>query len=260
MAALVNGQPVFLAAYERELARYEQAQAELGTTPDADYRALVLDALIERELIVQAAAQEGVSIAPETVVTKLAELEGSAGDDGNFAAWLEANRWTRDEFQEALAVEMLTEAMVTAVTDDVPTTVEQVQARYLQVDDLALIESLQQQIQNGADFAALAREHSLDRVTAENGGDLGYFARGSLLVTEVEEAAFALQPGKVSPIITATNENSAPTYYLVQLIARDPQRPLSADMRYTMLRHTFETWLDGLWRQADVTRLVDFET
>ena len=31
LAALVNGQPIFLADYERELARYEQAQAGVGT-------------------------------------------------------------------------------------------------------------------------------------------------------------------------------------------------------------------------------------
>jgi parvulin-like peptidyl-prolyl isomerase len=260
MAAIVNGQPIFMAAYERELARYEQAQAELGITPGADgtnYRTLVLDALIEQALIAQAAAGQGINIAPETVRAKLAELETAAGESGNFAAWLEANQWTREEFEEALASEMLTEAVVTAVTDAVPTAVEQVRARYLQVDDPALADSLLQQVRGGADFAALAQENSLDKITAENGGDLAFFARGSLLVPAVEETAFALQPGDVSEVITATNDDGSSTYYLVQVIERDPQRPLSADMRYNLLRQAFETWLDGLWQQAVITKLIE---
>lgn len=257
MAALVNGQPIFLAAYERELARYEQAQTELGTAPDTGYRTLVLDVLIEQALIAQAAASQNITITPQAVDAKLAELENEAGESGNFAAWLEANQWTREEFKTALATEMLVGEMVTAVTADIPTAVEQVNARYLQVDDLVLAESLRQQIRNGSDFGELANQHSLDRITAANGGDLDYFARGSLLVTPVEAAAFALSPGQVSEVITATNEDGAPTYYLVELIDRDPQRPLSADMRYTMLQQAFESWLDGLWQNADIIRLID---
>lgn len=49
----------------------------------------------------------------------------------------------------------------------------------------------------GADFAALAREHSEDEATAAGGGDLGTFGRGRM-VTEVEDAAFALDVGAVS--------------------------------------------------------------
>ncbi|MEJ2746578.1 MAG: SurA N-terminal domain-containing protein [Anaerolineae bacterium] len=260
MAALVNDQPIFLADYEQELARYEQAQTEMGHTPgadDTDYRTTVLDALIERELIAQAAAQRGITVTAETVQAKLAELENAAGEAGNFDAWLSANQYTREQFQKALASEMLTEAVVADVTAQVPTTAEQVKARYLQVDDAALAENLRQQIQAGADFGTLASQYSLDRITAESGGDLGYFARGSLLVKAVEDAAFSLQPGEVSEVITDTGPDGAPTYYLVQTLERDSERPLSADMRYTMLQRAFETWLDGLWQSAQITRFID---
>ena len=49
----------------------------------------------------------------------------------------------------------------------------------------------------GADFAALAREHSEDETNAGNGGDLGLFGRGRM-VPEFENAAFALGVGEVS--------------------------------------------------------------
>lgn len=260
MAALVNSQPIFLAEYEQELDRYEQALLEMGTPPGADgtnYQTQVLDTLIEKQLIAQAAAQRGITVTAETVDAKLAELESTAGETGNFDAWLQANLWTREQFREALAEEILTEAVVAEVTAAVPTTAEQVKARYLQVDDLALAESLLQQIQAGADFGALASQYSLDRITAESGGDLGFFARGALLVTAVEEAAFTLQPGEISQLITDTGPDGSPTYYLVQTLERDGERPLTADMRYTMLQQAFETWLDGLWQSADITRLIE---
>ncbi|HJL16067.1 MAG TPA: peptidylprolyl isomerase [Sandaracinaceae bacterium LLY-WYZ-13_1] len=50
--------------------------------------------------------------------------------------------------------------------------------------------------EEGADFAALAREHSEDS-SAERGGDLGAVGRG-LLAPEYEEAAFALEVNAIS--------------------------------------------------------------
>ena len=52
----------------------------------------------------------------------------------------------------------------------------------------------------GADFAALAREHSTDEATAPNGGDLGFVERGQT-VPPFETALFALDPGGVSDVV-----------------------------------------------------------
>lgn len=258
LAALVNDEPVFLATYEKELARYEQAQVELGLAGDDNYRSLVLDALIERTLIAQAAAAQDVTVTPPMVEEMLVELRETAGGEANFTAWLEANQFTLEEFRQELAAEMVTEQMVAVVTADVPVAVEQVRARYIQVDDSALATSLLEQLRAGADFALLAQQHSLDRATAQNGGDLGFFAQGSLLVPEVETAAFALaEPLDVSDVVSATNAQGQTTYYLVQLIERDPQRPLTADLRYVLLQERFESWLDELWQEAEIVRFVD---
>jgi parvulin-like peptidyl-prolyl isomerase len=257
LAARVNGQPILLETYERELARYEQALAELGLEKDEQvYREEVLQALVERALIMQAAEREGIVITPEMVTERIEELREAAGEPGNFEAWLEANQWTEDEFREALAQEMVTEAMVTAVTADVPQAVEQVRARYIQVDSAELAQSLLAEVEAGANFATLASLHSLDQITAPNGGDLDFFVRGSLLVPEVEDAAFALQPGETSDVIAASS-NSQPVYYLVQTIERDLQRPLTDNMRYNLLQQRFETWLGQLWSEASIERFID---
>jgi peptidyl-prolyl cis-trans isomerase SurA len=48
----------------------------------------------------------------------------------------------------------------------------------------------------GADFAALARKEGSD-ATAKDGGDLGFFGRGTM-VPEFEKVAFSLEPGSIS--------------------------------------------------------------
>ena len=51
----------------------------------------------------------------------------------------------------------------------------------------------------GEDFAELARELS-EGPTAPKGGDLGFFTRGQT-APAFEAAAFALEPGDISPVV-----------------------------------------------------------
>ena len=261
LAALVNGQPILLEEYEQELARYELAQAELGIDPDEngnDYHDLVLDALIERELIRQAAVVQGVTISADTIDLKMNELRGSAGEHGNFNDWLVANLWTDEEFQNALEVELIVEKMVASITADVPTAMEQVHVRYIQIDNSDLAQSLLGQLREEGDFADLAQRYSLDQATAPYGGDLGFFARGSLLVPEIETVSFGLKPGEVSDVISVTDPDSGLiTYYIVKLIDRDPSRMLGADLRYRLLQAEFGNWLEAQEMGATITKFLE---
>ena len=237
--------------------RYETAQAELGLVPGADgqdYRQLVLDALVERELIGQAAAAADISISPNMVDDKFEEL----GQTPTFEQWLANNHWTPDEFKKALAAEMLAEAMIAEITTDVPYAVEQVRASYIQVDDAATAEAIVSQINEGVDFGDLAVRYSRDSLTGPAGGDLGFFARGSLLVPELEEAAYQLETEEVSGVISVTDPaDGKVTHYIIKVTERDPERPLNARLRSQLMQEQYEAWLDDARSRATITYLLD---
>jgi protein-export membrane protein SecD len=55
----------------------------------------------------------------------------------------------------------------------------------------------------GADFAALAKQYSEDPGSKDNGGDLGYFAKGAM-VKEFEDAVWKLKTGQITAKLVKT--------------------------------------------------------
>ena len=255
LAAQVNGQPITLADFDRELARFAAVQPPQAALA-ADASARVLDALIERELILQAAAAEGVVVSDEAVAQRLADLKATYATPAEFDAWLQSVGYTEEEFRAALATELVTGEMAARLTAGVPDTAEQVRARYIQLDDATLAQQVLDRARAGDDFAFLAQQNSVDRVTAEIGGDLGFFAPGSLLVPEVEAAAFALQPEAISDLIAVTDAAGKITYYIVQVTEREADRPLSMDAYQAALQAAFDAWLADLHAAATIERLI----
>ena len=61
------------------------------------------------------------------------------------------------------------------------------------------IDEIKKQLDEGADFAALAGQHS-DCPSGKSGGDLGTFGRGQM-VKEFDDATFVLEVGATSGVI-----------------------------------------------------------
>ncbi|HSN71618.1 MAG TPA: peptidylprolyl isomerase, partial [Steroidobacteraceae bacterium] len=84
-------------------------------------------------------------------------------------------------------------------------TPERRQARHILIEStgdddteaLAKAEAIAEQARAGTDFAELAREHSQDPGSAEQGGDLGWATRG-MFVGPFEEALFSMSPGEIA--------------------------------------------------------------
>ena len=61
-------------------------------------------------------------------------------------------------------------------------------------------EAILERIRAGEDFVALAKEYSQDPGSASQGGDLGFFGRGTM-VPAFEDVAFSLKVGEVSDLV-----------------------------------------------------------
>ncbi len=77
---------------------------------------------------------------------------------------------------------------------------EKIAARHILVEHKHQADDLLQKINSGESFEKLAQEHSMCG-SASKGGDLGEFGKG-MMVASFETAAFALNPGEVSPIVS----------------------------------------------------------
>ncbi len=75
--------------------------------------------------------------------------------------------------------------------------VEEVKTRHILVKEEGLAKDIIKQLKGGGDFAALAKEHSID-ATKENGGELGYISRDDQVLPQYIEAAFTQKKDEVS--------------------------------------------------------------
>ena len=112
----------------------------------------------------------------------------------------------------------------------------------------------------GADFAELAREHSDDEATAEEGGDLGMFGRGRM-VAEVEVAAFELDVDAVSDPV-----RSAIGFHVLKVTekqeeTRQPLEEVRAAIENTLKNERATSRADALARSiaAEVETPEDLE-
>jgi len=260
LAALVNGQPLHLADYERELGRYEASLASRGIDPNspegqenlAQARDWVLNVMIEQILTEQAAAAAGVVVSDGEVDAYMQEMVVENGGEEAFQAKLAEWGETYEDAWREVRTQLIGMAMTQRVVEGVSVTAEQVHARHILVDTPQEAERLLAQLQAGADFANLARTYSQDTSTRDSGGDLGFFPRGILVAPEVEDAAFALQPGQSSGVVT-----SALGYHIVQVIERDPARSVNAENLRLLQDRAVQQWIEQLWSQAAVERFVE---
>ncbi len=131
------------------------------------------------------------------------------------------------------------------ITKDIPPTEEQVWARHILVETEEEANATYQRLQDGEDFAKVAREVSKDTGSATNGGDLGWQPR-SFYVKEFGDAAFTQEIGEIGkPVKTDFG------YHIIQVIARK-DLPLSASQHEQKKDTAFNDWLTAAKESATI--------
>jgi len=260
LAALVNGEPIYLEDFQRELERYRNSLQAQGINPDSEEgrqrieqaRGWILNMMIEQLLTEQAAGEAGVTVSDAEVDQYMADMVAEGGGEEAFQAKLEEWGETYEHARKEVRAQLIGMQMTERVVAEVPETTEQMHAHHILVETDEEARHIKSQLDAGADFADLAKAHSRDKSTRDSGGDLGFFPRGILVATEVEDAAFSLQPGQVSDVVP-----SPMGFHIVQVVERDPNRAVGSENLQLLREQAVQTWVEGLWAQAEIGRFVE---
>ena len=234
LAVSVNGDDVTAADFEAELARYQQALASLGDTVSLETATqVVLDDMIDTLLLEQGAAADGFVVDDATLQSRIDALAAGLGGSDALAGWESDHGYTGADFSSALRRQIDAAWMRDQVTASVSSTAEQVHVKQILLYNAAVAQQVLVSLQAGKSFEELAAQY--DPLIK---GELGWFPRGYLPSPVIEDAAFVLQTGQVSPIV-----QDAAGYHLLYLVERDLARLLSPDALLTLQEHAVQGWL-----------------
>jgi peptidyl-prolyl cis-trans isomerase C len=234
VAATVEGSRISEKQLQQAVDNYLQQQGtSFGAIRDPnrfkEIRTKVLEVLIGQELLWQAASRDKTIADDDEVDQAFKQYKAQFDDDITFDIKLQEGGYNQKTFYEDLRrrisaqkwidkfvknnIEVSTEEVHAFYLDNGQefTRPEEIRARHILIklesgaSDEArenarrMLTGISQEIEDGANFAALAKQKS-QGPSAPNGGDLGYFKRGQM-VAPFEATAFALAPGEVSEIV-----------------------------------------------------------
>ena len=236
-----------------------------------------LDEMIDRKLILAEFEKKGGKIQDQYVNNAVDTFlrERFDGDRAKFLEELSKTGLTIAEFkrvqQEQIAVRALRQANDGGTIINTPLELDDIyqrrgkefatdpsiRVRLLSVDgsDGKLIEDIRRQVQDGASFATLAQEHSVDSRSSD-GGLVGTIKRGEGLHPRLTEIAFQLAPKAVSEVIE--DQGSLRLLYIeaknfgdvppVSEIEGELDKLLTQEKK----KESIERWLERLRRDANI--------
>lgn len=254
IVAIVNGEPITLSQYQRAI---DRSQAQI--TDIASYDAVAeneLTRLIEQTVINQAAAEMGVIITGEDIELEYEAMRDLVPDDAAWQRWLMDNRFINEaEFRQSTYDALVTQAIQLQVVEVDNLTVPQVRARHILLETFEEATAVQERINGGEDFAAVAAEVTRDETTRPFGGDLsggaGWITRDDLTVPELFDIALALSPEQVSqPVPTALGYHIVQTQEIGQRAATPEEVAARASAQ-------FDAWLQAQLNAAEIERYLN---
>ena len=242
-----EGEDPVVATVDGEEVHLSEVQAAAGDLPE-QYRQMpfemiygpLLDRVIDARLLAMHAEEENL------------------GDDPEVQPALERARARvlSDALIRRQVSEGVTEEKVQALYEerkaDPAFAREEVHARHILVESQEEAEAVIKQLDEGADFAALAEEKSTGP-SAPNGGDLGYFTRDQM-VPEFANAAFNLEVDEVTSEPVQTQFG----WHVIKVLDKRTVEPSFEEsapaLRQEMAREVVSEFLGDLRAEAEIER------
>jgi peptidyl-prolyl cis-trans isomerase C len=211
VVATVNGDPITLSEFQE---RFSRSGIKPEHEAELDIKVEFLNRLIERKMLLFEAQRMRIKVGLPEINKKMEALRNEYGKDiKDFLAseGVDFEKWKSDIWEETM-IERLIALEVNRRISVTPSEVrryyqanpeefekpEQVRVRQIVVPTEEEAKKVEESLQNGTDFATLAREKST-APEAEHGGDLGYFAMGDMPAEF--NVVFGLPKGGVSEIV-----------------------------------------------------------
>ena len=222
--ALVAGQPITKAQFDHALDQYNRGAVAAGQKAvkccGSDYQTVVqqkiVPYLIQRTEFEAQAKKLGAVVTPQDVDKAIDKIVKQYFN-GKRAAFLKAIKKqgsTLPEVRDTVGLNVLQQKVTAKLTAGIKITDAEALAYYnknksqyvkptsrdlshILVKTKALADKLYKQLQNGADFAKLAKKYSTDKSSGVNGGKLGVQAENAL-VTPFSKVAFKIPTGTIS--------------------------------------------------------------
>ncbi|NOX95665.1 MAG: hypothetical protein GXP04_11410 [Alphaproteobacteria bacterium] len=153
-------------------------------TPETAFQRELVQSYVEQRLLARAALGDGMQRSPQVL-----RRVNAARDRVLAAAFLDSR------IGDAVSPESVRQLYNSQ--RDVTLLGDQVRVRHILVGTGAEAEEIITLLNDGGDFAALARERSLDRATAPLGGEVGWF-NSAIMAPTFSKVAFATSPGELA--------------------------------------------------------------
>lgn len=173
------------------------------------------------EMMAQDIITKKYKVSDDDVDKEVQKVKNQYGDQ--FKTLLESNR-LKDEadFKRQIKFKLaMNEAIKKSVTEkDVKNHYKpEIKASHILINDENEANEIKKKLDAGASFEELAKQESQDIVSKEKGGDLGYFASGTM-APEFETAAYKLKIGQISNPVKSPNG-----YHIIKLTGKKDLKP-----------------------------------
>lgn len=208
---------VYKKAYERQYGEGTLSEiGEDGKTRDEVYKLEIIDQLILENIIEKDANVNNIKITEEEIKNGIEQEIALIGGQERFEEYLQNNEMSKEFFERYIGKQLLFNKHREEFIKDYDITEDDAKEYFeANKDDLVIIKAshilvaseeegkkIIERLNNGEDFAGIALLESMDAVSAEQGGSLGYFPKGIYtMIPEFENAAFSLKQGETSELI-----------------------------------------------------------